>query len=130
MTTAKNWSLLIASYCVWSINMLIEVVAHPNASDHAASITGLLFLIVTLIALVINRPPGFLVLVTVLNLFIAVVGGYLIVLYLYRRGVNADSAKDLIVRAYFGVLVPIFAVRYFIATSRGLNLSIKAPSGP
>lgn len=128
--TTKNWSLLIASYCVWSINMLIEVIVHPNASDHLGSIIGLLFLLVTLIALVINRPAGFLVFVTVLNIFIAIVGGYIIVLYLYRHGVSANSATELIVRAYFAVLVPIFAVRYFIATARTLNLSTKASTGP
>lgn len=128
--TTKNWSLLIASYCVWSINMVIEVIAHPNASDHAASITGLLFLLVTLIALVINKPAGFLVFVTVLNIFIAIVGGYIILVYLYRHGANADGAKDLITRAYFAVLVPIFAVRYFVITARALNLSSKASAGP
>ena len=51
METLSNRILLIASYCLMSINMTIEVVGHPDAKDHAGSITGLAFCVAILVAL-------------------------------------------------------------------------------
>jgi hypothetical protein len=118
VTSTGNRSLLIVSYCILSINMLIEVIAHPDAKDHVNSIIGLLFLVVILVAFALNKPARLVVLATVLNVLIAIVSGYLILLYLYKHPVGWDVAKDLIARAYFVVLVPLFAVRYFIASAR------------
>ncbi len=118
MNVTENRSLLIVSYSILSINMLIEVIAHPDAKDHVGSITGLLFLIVALVALVLNKPPRLIVLATVLNMLIALVGGYLILTYIHKNAVGWDAAKDLIVRTYFVILVPIFAVHYFVAQAR------------
>ena len=55
MIALENRSLLIASYCVISIQMLIEVIAHPDAKDHVGSMTGLFFLIVVLTALIRDK---------------------------------------------------------------------------
>ena len=118
MNFSDTRPLLVASYSVLSINMLIEVIAHPDAKDHVGSITGLLFLAVILVALVLNKPPGLIFLATVLNMLNSLVCGFLILTYIHKNAVGWDAAKDLIVRTYFMILVPIFAIRYFAAQAR------------
>ncbi len=118
MATLSNRILLIASYCLMSINMAIEVAAHPGAKDHAGGITGLTFCVATLVALVWSMPARWNNAVTVLNVLIALVGGYLIASYLYSHGVGWADAPDLMVRVYLVVVVPIVAVYYFVARAR------------
>jgi hypothetical protein len=118
MGTLSNRILLVASYCLMSINMAIEVVAHPDAKDHVGSITGLAFCVATLIALVWEMPARWNLAVTVLNVLMAMVGAYLIAYYLYSHGVGWAEAPELMVRVYLVVVVPIVAVCFFIARAR------------
>ena len=114
MRDLANRTLLIASYCVMSTNMAIEVIAHPNAKDHNSSILGLAFCLVILAAL-FSRAPGALVkAAAVLNAWIILVGGYLLINYLTLRASTWEAAPELLVRFYFVVVVPVFAIRYFI----------------
>jgi uncharacterized membrane protein len=121
MRSLSNRILLVASYCLMSINMAIEVTVHPDAKDHVGSITGLAFCIATLIALVWDLPARWNHAVTVLNVLIAIVGAYLIALYLYSHGVTWAEAPDLMVRIYLTVVVPAVAVCYFVFRARGAN---------
>jgi hypothetical protein len=118
METLSNRILLIASYCLMSINMTIEAVGHPDAKDHVASITGLVFCLATLVALLREMPAFFNTAVTVLNVLIAAVGTYLIGRYLYSHGVTLADAPELLVRIYLVVVVPVVAVYYFINRAR------------
>jgi hypothetical protein len=118
METLSNRILLIASYCLMSINMTIEVVGHPDAKDHVGSITGVAFCVVTLVALLREMPAFWNTAVTVLNVLIAAVGTYLIGRYLYSHGVGLAEAPELLVRVYLVVVVPIVAVYYFIDRAR------------
>ena len=121
MGILRNRILLIASYCLTAITMAIEVVSHPDAKDHVASITGLGFCVVTLVALVWNGSARLNHAVTVLNVFIAVVGAYIIARYLVSYGVGWTDAPGLLLRLYFVVLVPVAVVWYFIARARDAN---------
>jgi hypothetical protein len=118
METLSNRILLIASYCLMSINMTVEVVVHPDAKDHVASVTGLAFCVVTLVALLRDMPEFWNIGVTVLNMLIAAVGIYLIAHYVLSHGVALAEAPELLVRVYLIVAVPIVAVCYFIVHIR------------
>jgi uncharacterized membrane protein len=118
MVTLSNRILLVASYCLMSINMAIEVVVHPDARDHAGSITGLGFCVATLIALVWNMPAALNTAVAVLNVLIATIGAALIGRYLYAHAVTWAEVPELLVRVYLVVVVPIVAVCYFIVRAR------------
>jgi hypothetical protein len=122
MGILRSRILLIASYCVMAITMAIEVVSHPQAKDHVASITGLGFCVVTLVALVWNRSARLNHAVAALNVFIAMVGAYIIARYLFSYGLRWTDARGLLSRLYFVVLVPVAVVWYFIACARGANV--------
>ena len=121
MNTLSNRVLLIASYCLMSINMAIEVLNHPDAKDHVGSITGFGFCLVTLVALIWKVPTRWITGVTVLNVFIALVGVYLIATYIYSHGADWSEAPELLIRVYLVVVVPIVAVCYFITLARAQN---------
>jgi hypothetical protein len=114
MNDLANRTLLVASYLVMSTNMAVELIAHPSAKDHTHSILGLGFCLVVLSALLLRRPFALVAGATVLNAWIALFGAYLLLDYVARRGTSWESAPDLIVRFYFAVVVPAFAIRYFI----------------
>ena len=118
MISPSNRSLLIASYCVMSINMALEIVIHPAAQDHRASITGLAFWLFTLLVLIFRTTSAIVVGAAVLNAFIALVSAWLILYYLHSHGAGWGAAPDLITRTYFAVLVPAFAVRYFVSSAK------------
>ena len=123
MTELKNRSLIIASYCVICVQMLIEVIAHPNASDHVGSVTGLLFLLVVLAALILDKPARLVLLAAVLSVLMATFSAYLLLLYAFRNPSGWDGVKELFGRAYFVVLVPLFAAQCLIASARRRNLA-------
>ncbi len=118
MRGIANRTLLVASYLVMSTNMAIEVIAHPEAKDHTGSILGLGFCLLILVALVRRFSPALAQIAAVLNALIAMGGAYLIGYYVYSRGVSLAAAPDILVRTYFVVVVPIFAIRYFVAATR------------
>jgi hypothetical protein len=118
MNDLANRTLLIASYLVMSTNMAIELVAHPAAKDHVASSLGLGFCVIILAALLVRRPFALVSAATVLNAWIALFGAYLLIDYLARRGITWEGAPDLVVRFYFAVIVPAFAIRYFIINAQ------------
>jgi uncharacterized membrane-anchored protein YitT (DUF2179 family) len=121
MNTLSNRILLVASYCLMCINMTIEVFNHPDAKDHAGSVTGLAFCVVTLVALVWRVPPLWVTAVAVLNVVLALFGAYLIGYVAFSHGVTWTEAPETLVRVYLVVLVPIVAVYYFITLARTRN---------
>jgi hypothetical protein len=114
MNDLANRTLLVASYIVMSTNMAIELIAHPSAKDHASSILGLGFCLVILAALLLRRPFALVAAATVLNAWIVLFGAYLLIDYAALRGMSWESTPDLVIRFYFAVVVPAFAIRYFI----------------
>ncbi len=118
MNDLANRTLLVASYLVMSTNMAIELIAHPSAKDHSSSILGLVFCLVILTALLVRRPFALVATATVLNAWIALFGAYLLIDYMGRRGMSWESAPDLFIRLYFAVVVPAFAIRYFIINAQ------------
>jgi hypothetical protein len=121
MNTLSNRILLIASYCLMCINMTTEVFNHPDAKDHAGSVTGLAFCVVTLVALVWRVPSFWVTVVTVLNVLLALFGAYLISYVALSHGVTWTEAPETLVRVYLVVVVPIVAVYYFITLARTRN---------
>jgi hypothetical protein len=118
MNDLANRTLLVASFLVMSTNMAIELAAHPDAKDHAASILGLGFCLVILAALLLRAPFILVKAATVLNAWIALFGAYLLIDYAAHRGISRESAPDLVTRFYFAVVVPAFAIRYFIINAQ------------
>ena len=89
MNDIANRTLLIASYCVMSTNMAIEVIAHPDAKDHSGSIIGLGFCLLILLALVRRISPRLAVAAAALAGLITVVGAYLIIRFVISRAVGS-----------------------------------------
>ena len=118
MNDLANRTLLVASYLVMSTNMAIELIAHPRAKDRCASVLGLGFCLIILAALLLRRPFALVAAATVLNSWIALFGGYLLIDYVARRGLSWEAASDLVVRLYFAVVVPAFAIRFFFIDGR------------
>jgi|SRR5215469_14495231 len=125
MNDLANRTLLIASYCIMSTNMAIEVIAHPDAKDHNSSILGLAFCLLILAALLLRAPAVLVKAAAVLNAWIILIGGYLLINYLGLRGLTWETAPDLVVRFYFVVVVPAFAIRYFIINKHSVAATIK-----
>jgi hypothetical protein len=137
MNDIANRTLLIASYCVMSTNMAIEVIAHPDAKDHGGSIVGLGFCLLILIALIRRISPKLAVAAATLSGLIAVVGAYLIIRFVILQGVGSATAPDLIVKVYFSIVVPVFAARYIVLRDRAIRAassdaqqSVRAIAGP
>jgi hypothetical protein len=115
--------ILIAMYCLMSLDMAIEVVSHPEARDHAASILGLGFCLLILVALVRLKPPVLVRIAAALNGMIAAASVYILASYLLRHGVTWIEAKDLLTRAFLTIVVPVLAIAYFIGNSRASRRS-------
>ena len=123
MNDIANRSLLLASYGVMSVNMALELVAHPGAKDHNSSILGLLFYLVILAALYLRAPAALVKAAAVLSAWIGLFGAYVLLNYVILRGATWESGPGLIVRFYFVVVVPAFAIRYFIVNARSKAVS-------
>jgi hypothetical protein len=121
MNDIANRALLIAAYCVMSTNMAIEVIAHPHAADHSGSVIGLGFCLLILTALIRRISPRLAVAAATLSGLIAVVDAYLIIRFVLLRGVESATAPDLIVKAYFSIVVPIFAARCIVLRERAIR---------
>jgi hypothetical protein len=109
---------LIAAYCLMSWRMAVEVISHPEAKDHASSILGLGFCLLILIALLLLKPSVLVRVATALSGIIATLSLYIFGIYLLKHGAGWGEAKDLLVRALFTVVVPVFTVGYFIGNAR------------
>ena len=117
---------LIAAYCLMSWRMAVEVISHPEAKDHASSILGLGFCLLILIALLLLKPSVLVRVATALSGIIATLSLYIFGIYLLKHGAGWGEAKDLLVRALFTVVVPVFTVGYFIANARASRISQSA----
>ena len=101
--------------------MAIEVASHPAAKDHTGSVMGLAFCVFILFALIFCTAPAIYIGAVLTNVIIGVVGVYLILRYLNSPGIAWSAAPETIARTYFVVVVPAFAVRYFVNALRAAS---------
>ena len=102
--------------------MAVEVISHPEAKDHASSILGLGFVLVVLIALSLRKPQALVKVATAVSGLIAAGSLYIFSIYLLKHGAGRGEARDLLTRAFFTVVVPVFTVGYFIADARASRI--------
>lgn len=118
MANLANRSLLIASYCIISVNLAIELIAHPRATDHADSVVGLVLCLLVLVALIKPLSSTLIRVAAVLNALMVLVGIWILGTYTYLHGISWNVASDVVVRVYFAIVVPAFSFRYFYSLLR------------